>query len=114
LLTRNVFSGVLYTYSSDKTDAQKSEIFIKIEVYSYRRAHTRASCSAGVICRGCGAVTCNTQPSVYEKRLGHPRIAGIVYSSHHITLDLFAVTVEEVNIFMAQGFCNWTQLHTGD
>jgi len=28
-------------------------------------AHRRAYCSAGVICRGCGVVTCNTQPSVY-------------------------------------------------
>jgi len=34
----------------------------KIGVYSYRRAHRHASCSAGVICRGCGVITCNIQP----------------------------------------------------
>jgi hypothetical protein len=37
----------------------------KIDVYSYRRAHRCASCSAEVICRGCRVVTCITQPSVY-------------------------------------------------
>jgi hypothetical protein len=31
------FSGVLYPYSSDKTNAQKSDISTKIYVYSYRR-----------------------------------------------------------------------------
>jgi len=31
----------------------------------YRRAHKPASCIAGVICTGCGVVTCNTQPSIY-------------------------------------------------
>jgi len=64
LFTRKVVGGVLYPYNSDKTNAQKSEICTKIDVYSYRRAHRRASCSAGVICRGCGVVTCNTQRSV--------------------------------------------------
>jgi len=29
------FSGVLYPYSSDKTNAEKSEISIQIYVYSY-------------------------------------------------------------------------------
>jgi hypothetical protein len=46
-------------YNSDKTNAQKSEISTKLDVYSYRRAHRRASYSDGVICRGCGVVTCN-------------------------------------------------------
>jgi hypothetical protein len=36
-LTRKVVSGILYPYNSDKTDAQKSEISTKIDVYSYRR-----------------------------------------------------------------------------
>jgi hypothetical protein len=34
----------------------------KIDVYSYRRAHRCASCTAGVICWGSGVATCNTQP----------------------------------------------------
>jgi hypothetical protein len=45
------FSGVLYEYISDKTNAQKSAISTKINVYSYRIAHRRAYFSAGVICR---------------------------------------------------------------
>jgi hypothetical protein len=62
-LTRKV-SGVLYSYNSEKTNAKKSEISTKIDVYSYKRAHRHASCGAGVICRGCGVVTCNIQLSV--------------------------------------------------
>jgi hypothetical protein len=53
-LTRKVVSAVLYPYNSDKTNAKKSEISTKIDVYSYRRDHRLASFSAGVICRGCG------------------------------------------------------------
>jgi hypothetical protein len=62
---QKVVSGILYPYKSDKTNAKKLEISIKIDVYSYRRPHRHTSCSAGVICRGCGVVTCNTQPSIY-------------------------------------------------
>jgi hypothetical protein len=43
---------------------KKSEISTKLHVYSYRRAHRHASCSAGVICSGCGVVICNIQPSM--------------------------------------------------
>jgi hypothetical protein len=57
-----VVSGVLYPYNSDKTNTKKSEISKKIDVYSYRRAYGCASCSAGVIYRGCGVVK---QPSIY-------------------------------------------------
>jgi hypothetical protein len=64
-LTRKFVIGIMYPYNSNKTNAQKSEISTKINVYSYRGAHRRASCSAGVICRGCGVVTCNIQLSVY-------------------------------------------------
>ena len=84
-----VDSGIMYPYNSDKTNALKLEISRKIDVYSYRRAHKHASCSAGVICRGCGVVTCNMQPSIYWKHLGHPWIAGILYSTHIVALDLF-------------------------
>jgi len=63
-LTRKVVCGVLYPYNSNKTNAQKSEMSTKIDVYSCRRAHRRASCNAGVLCRGCGVVTCNTQLSI--------------------------------------------------
>ena len=48
-----------------KTNAKKSEISTKTDVYSYRRPHRCASRSAGVLCRGCGPVTCNTQLSIY-------------------------------------------------
>jgi hypothetical protein len=61
-LTMKVISGVLYPYNSDKSNAQKSEISRKINVYGYRRAYRCASCSVGVICRGCGVVK---QPSIY-------------------------------------------------
>jgi len=64
-LTRKVVSGVLYPYNSDKTNAEKLEIPTKLDVYSYRRAHRPASLSARAICRGCGVVTCNIQPSIY-------------------------------------------------
>jgi hypothetical protein len=60
LLTRKVVSGVLYPYNSDKINAHISEIPTNIDVYSYRRAHRPASCSVGVIFRGCGIVICNT------------------------------------------------------
>jgi hypothetical protein len=79
-LVRKVVSDVLYPYNSDKTNAEKSEIPTNIDVYNYRRAHRPASCSAEVICRGGGVVACNTQLSSYKKRLGHPRIAGILYA----------------------------------
>jgi ssDNA-binding Zn-finger/Zn-ribbon topoisomerase 1 len=55
VVTRKVVSGVLYPYNSDKTNAKKSKISTKLDVYSHRRAHRLASCSAGVICRGFGA-----------------------------------------------------------
>jgi hypothetical protein len=45
MLTRNVFSGIVYPYSSEKANAKKSEISTKIDVYSYRRA----SCSPEVL-----------------------------------------------------------------
>jgi hypothetical protein len=60
-LTRKVVSGVPYPYIS----CSKIGDIHKIDVYSYTRAHRRASCSAGVICRGCVVVTCKTQPSIY-------------------------------------------------
>ena len=49
--------SVAYCTHIVHTNAQKWEISIKIDVYSYRRAHRHASCSAGVFCRGCGAVS---------------------------------------------------------
>ena len=52
LLTIKVVSTVLYPYNSDKTNAQKSKISTKIDVYSYRREQRHASFSAQVICRG--------------------------------------------------------------
>ena len=73
---------------SEKCNAQKSEILTNIEDYSYRRVHKRASCSAWVICRGCGVITCNTQPSVYLKILGTPN-SWNSYSCDIVALDLF-------------------------
>ena len=68
-------------YISEKCKAQKSEILTNIDVYSYRRAHKRASCSGGVICRGYGVITCNTQPSVYLKILGTPEFLEFIQLS---------------------------------
>ena len=51
-------------------------------------AHRLASCSAGVICRGCGVVTCNTQSSVYFKLLSPPN-SWNSYSCHIVALHLF-------------------------
>jgi len=45
-LTRKFVSVVVYSYNSDKTNGQKSEIATKIDVYSNSRAHRRVSCSA--------------------------------------------------------------------
>jgi len=56
-MNRKVVSGIMYPHNSDKSNAQKAEIPTNIDVYSYRRAHRPASCSAGVISRGCGVVT---------------------------------------------------------
>jgi len=39
-LTRKVVSDILHPYNTDKTNAQKSDISSKIEVYSYKGAHT--------------------------------------------------------------------------
>jgi len=58
---RSVWSDL----NSYKTNVHKSEISTKINVFSCGRAHNCASCSAWVICRGCGVVTCNKQPSIY-------------------------------------------------
>jgi hypothetical protein len=65
LLTTQAVSGVLYPYNSGKTNAKESEISTKIDVYSYSMVHRHASCSVGVICRGCGVVPFNTQSSIY-------------------------------------------------
>jgi hypothetical protein len=48
-----------------KLTLKKLEISTKIDVYSYSMAHRHASCSVGVICRGCGVVTFNIQSSIY-------------------------------------------------
>jgi hypothetical protein len=64
LFLDQVVSGALYLYNSDKSNAQKSDIPTNIDVCMYRGPHRLASCSAAVICRGCGVVTCNRQPSV--------------------------------------------------
>jgi len=61
-LTRKSVSDVLYRYISHKSTAKKSEVSTKVNVYSYRRAHRHASCSAGVIC-SCSVVTCSCQSS---------------------------------------------------
>jgi hypothetical protein len=111
LLTRKAVSGILYPYNSDKTNAQKSEISIKINVYIYRRTRRHASCSVGVLCRCCGVVTSNAQQSVYKKHLGHPQIAGILYSSHIIALDLFCCHCRRRSYFTGIRFLKLCQSH---
>jgi len=41
------------------------EISTKVNICNYKIAHRCASCSTGVLCRGWGPVTCNTQQSIY-------------------------------------------------
>ena len=72
-----------YIYISEKCNAQKSEILTNIDVYSYRWVNKRATCSAWVICSGCGVITCNTQLSVYLKILGTPEFLEFIQLSHH-------------------------------
>jgi len=67
----------------------KNQRYPKNQCLQYRKAHRHASCSAGILCRGYGVVTCNIQPSIYKKCLKHSRIAEILYNSHIIPLDLF-------------------------
>jgi hypothetical protein len=56
------------TYSvQPQTDAEKLEISVITDVYSYRRVHRRASCSAGALCHGYGALTWNILPSTLMK-----------------------------------------------
>jgi hypothetical protein len=88
-LITKLFCSVLYPYNLDKTNFQTLEISTKIILYNYRKAQRCASCCAEILCTGCGAVISNTQPSIYQKRLGQPSITGILYSSHFVTLDLF-------------------------
>jgi len=112
LLTRKAVSGILYPYNSDKTNAQKSEISIKINVYIYRRTRRHASCSVGVLCRCCGVVTSNAQQSVYKKHTSRaPSIAGILYSSHIIALDLFCCHCRRRSYFTGIRFLKLCQSH---
>jgi hypothetical protein len=47
-------------YFSTQTENETS---MKIDVFSYRRAHRRASCSSGSLCGCFGAIMCDTQLS---------------------------------------------------
>jgi hypothetical protein len=87
-VTREVVSGILYPYNSDKTNVQKSNISTEIDVYSYRRAHRRASYSAGVICRDCGVVTFNTVVNLLKMSWAPPN-SWNSHGFHIIALDLF-------------------------
>jgi hypothetical protein len=55
------------TNCSDKSEAEKLEISVKTNVYSYRRVHRRASSSAEALCNGSGALMCNKQMSTLVK-----------------------------------------------
>jgi hypothetical protein len=77
LLTRKVFSVVLYLYSSGKTNALKSEMSIKICFTAIGWAHKFGLCSAGVLYRGCGAETCNMAVNL----LRYPWVVGILHST---------------------------------
>jgi len=45
---------------------------MKIDIYSYRRAHRRVCCSSGTLCRDCGALMCNTQSWNLVKMMWKP------------------------------------------
>jgi hypothetical protein len=71
-----------------KVMLKNRKISTKIDVYSYMRAHRRASCSAGVICRGCGVVTFNTVVNLL-KPSSAPSNSWNSHSFHIVALDLF-------------------------
>jgi len=73
-------------YSSDKTNAQKVEISTKTDVYSYRRAHR---CDSWGSLKGLLDNNIQHRAVNLLKSLAHPQIAGILYRSHIIALDLF-------------------------
>jgi hypothetical protein len=52
---------------SDESDDEKLEISTKTDVHSFRRVHRHASCSAGAMYSGCGALMCNIQMSTLVK-----------------------------------------------
>ena len=79
-MTRKIVSGVLYPYNSEKSNAQKSGIPTNIDIYSYRRAHRPASCSAGIICRSCGVVV-----KKFPAFNGTQRFITAFKSSHHMS-----------------------------
>ena len=70
------YQWLLYPYNSDKINAYKSEISTNIDVYSYRQSNRHSSWIAGITCRGCGFVTCNTDVNLL-KTSWHPQKAGI-------------------------------------
>jgi hypothetical protein len=72
------FSGVCDTYCSDQTNTQKLQISTKIDVCMYTRSDRHACCSCGALCRGLGAVMCDTQPLNVLKIPLHPQILGIL------------------------------------
>jgi len=66
-LTRKFVSGIQYPFNSDKTNAQNQRYPQKL-MFTATAGPTDMSLvmlSAGILCRSCQVVTCNTQPSVY-------------------------------------------------
>jgi hypothetical protein len=55
--------------NADFSAQTENKISMKIDVFSYRRAHRHASCSSGALCRGFGAIMCDTQLSNVLKAL---------------------------------------------
>jgi hypothetical protein len=76
------------THIIQTINAKKSEISTKINVFSHRSAHRHASCSAGVICRGCRVVTCNPAVNLLNTSWA-PSDSWNFYTSHIVAFDLF-------------------------
>jgi hypothetical protein len=61
--TTSLLSGrlpVVYCNAYLSAQTKKKKISMKIDVFSYMRAHRHASCNSGALCRDFGAIMCDT------------------------------------------------------
>jgi hypothetical protein len=108
------FSTLDYVTSSDwsserfsvmiQTNAQKLEISTKIDFYSHRRPHRRASCSSGTLCRETGALMCNTQSRKLVKMTWKPLTSGNLLNMQIVGFRSVLLSLA-YSLFEALGFC---------
>ena len=81
---------------------------MKIEVYSYRRAHRCACCSSGTLCRDRGALMCNTVVKCSENDVDTLDKWNFTQHSN----CSFRSVLLSPSIFKALGFCSYGPSHT--